>query len=266
MTKNIFDENDAKTILRDIMGDKELFILSIMYSEFCDKKAGSYKSISSKDPKVNTRDLLNSECALSIGVIENKKLRGKTKKSFGKFEILLLSLLRLNSDEKLEEIECTLNDIQEALRGERIYMEGRRNFLSKALSHISAFLKRKYSMSNKEVSNIVGKSQEQVRKYSKKESEEEGDYLYGEIIEEICQKMDEQHKELLEKQDNKLFIRMGKISKKYLIIDLNKKKYEKGRETIVTEEEANEIIKKIKSNKTETKKENWFPAEEKRKK
>lgn len=247
-------ENDnTKMVFSDIIGEKELFILNIMFSELTKEKSGSYKGISLKDPETYTRDILNSECALCEGLIDSKKVEDETKKYFDKFELLMLALQRLNST-SLEELENKINEIHEEFRGERVYMEGRRQLVCDISTQISGLLSRKYSMTNKEVGERLGKSSEQVRKYLVR-LKENPYYVYSDIFEEISEIMDKQHKELLEKQDNKLFVRHGRKSKKYTMIDLNKKEGEKGRTKIITEEEVKKILEDIKSNKNTTKSE-----------
>ena len=235
--------DDTKCIISEIIGEKELFMLNFMHNEFGQESSGSYKSISIKKPEVSTRDMLNSECALSKGIEMDRKTVKESKKNFGKFELIMLSVLRL-SGMSLSEIEETINRLYEEFRGERIYMDGKRKIKSEISAEISSLLNNKYSMNNKEVGNIIGKSSEQVRRYNNSMLENT-DRPFNDIFEDIAQQMDKQHEELLEKQGNKLFLRQGKNSKKYLVIDLNKKVGEKGRQEIVTEKQAEKMLEDI---------------------
>ena len=244
MCKSVKKESDdTKCIISEIIGEKELFILNFMHNEFGPESSGSYKSISIKKPEVSTRDILNSECALAKGVKMDRKTAKESKNNFGKFELIILSVLRL-SGMSLSEIEETISRLYEEFRGERIYMDGRKRINSEISAEISALLNEKYAMNNKEVGRIIGKSSEQVRRYNNSMLKNE-DRPFNDIFEDISHQMDRQHEELLEKQGNKLFLRQGKNSKKYTVIDLNKEQGEKGREEIVTEEQAEKMLADI---------------------
>ncbi len=241
-SENFGGNNEIEMILKDIVGEKELLIMKMMFSEINNSTSGYYKNISSRKPEENTRDMLNLECGLSMGIIEDKKCLGEVKKIFGKVEVLTFSILRI-SQYSLERIEESLNAIQRELRGERIYIDGRRKVVSKICIYLSGLLSEKYAMNNREVGERLGKSKEQARRYLQKRLQiKEG--VFSDIFDEICEIMDRQHEELLERQDYILCIRQSINSKKYLVIDLKKEPGEEGREFIADEKEVEEILKK----------------------
>ena len=243
-SENFRGNNEIEMILKEIVGEKALLMMKMMFSEISDSTSGYYKNISSRNPEKNTRDILNLECALSKGVIEDKKCLGEIKKFFGRIEIFTFSILRI-SQNSLGDIENSLNSIQRELRGERIYIDGRRNVISNICVYISGLLSEKYAMNNKEVGERLGKSKEQARRYLQKRIQIT-DGIFSEIFEKIYETMDRQHEELLERQGNILCIRKSINSKTYIVIDLNKKEGEKGRQFTATEKEVEEILEKRK--------------------
>lgn len=243
MNDNLRESEEIERILKDILGERELLLVKMILGEIGSESAGYYKNISNREPKINTRDILNIECALSKGIVKNKKLLEKMKKYLGKPEILIFTILRLRNY-SLEEIEHSLTKIQEQLRGERIYLEGRRKIISELCVYISYLLSEKYSMNNKEVGDRLGKSKETARRYLMR-SIDISEWVFGDIIEDLYIAMDKHHDELIKRQNNKLFIRHGKNSKKYSVIDMSKDEKDKNREIIASEKEVEDIINNI---------------------
>ena len=235
------DKFITKDSIAQIVGDIDILRILSMLSLLGGKVIKNYKNISSKDPEVVFRDILNSEALLSQRETDSRKLLKEAKKYFGNLEIIVLSVIRF-SNPALEDVAEMIIEILREFQGGRIYIDSQRHIKQSISMHTAKMLSEKYDMTDKEIAELIEKCPEQVRRYIIK-VRDNNDQTYLRLFAELAEIMDNQHKELIEKQGNKLFIRKKKNSKTYTVIDLDKKKGQKSREYTMREEEVEKYLK-----------------------
>lgn len=235
------DKFITKDSIAQIMGDVDILRILSMLSLLGGKVIKNYKNISSKDPEIVFRDILNSEALLSQRETDSRKVLKEAKKYFGNLEIIVLSVIRF-SNPSLEDVAEIITAVLGEFQGGRIYIDSQRQIRQNICMHTAKMLNEKYDMTDKEIAVLIEKCPEQVRRYISKVRDNK-DQTYLRLFAELAEIMDDQHKELLEKQGNKLFIRKKKNSKTYIVVDLDKKKGQKGREYTMREEEVEKYLK-----------------------
>lgn len=238
------DKFMAKDSIAQIVGDMDILRIMMAINLLGGKVRKNYKNISSKDPEVVFRDMLNSEALLSLKESDSKKLLKEAKKHLGNLEIIVLSVIRF-SNPSLEELAGIIIGVLKEFQGGRIYIESQRQIRQNICIHTAGMLSEKYSMTDKEISELIEKCPEQIRRYIS-DVKDNHDHSYLRLFAQLAKTIDDHHKELLAKQGNKLFIRKKKNSKTYIVIDLDKTKGEKSREYTMREEEVEKYLIKCK--------------------
>lgn len=240
--KNRFDTT-VVSIVSFVFGIDKSEIFNNMLYRTLNEKGGKYKSLSKKRSEVIIRDVLNAELLLADkSICNNQKMLQIAKKYFDNTTLALLMSLRATKNYNLmENIKC-IEGVLDIYRGDRMYIENDSSQDIPMKSACSRMLRDNYSMSYKEISSHIGKSGGQVKRYLN-DFIDEDESLSGQIFENIRHHTRETQSKLLDYQNNKIFIRKSKRSKKYLMIDLDEAYNSPNRLKILDEDEVDEIFK-----------------------
>lgn len=216
-----------KEELAEIVGLEEVIEMEMMLELYGYADIPIYKIIPAGNPKQVTRDILNADAALSMGDRVSKETIQMAKEHIDTITRIFLFVLR-RRHHTLEQIESEMEEVIRRFQGERIHIYGSKRYKSENAIYISDFLNRRYQLGCREIAKTLCKSAEQVRRYiidafAKPES------IYRKRILEVEHTMDMQQQQLIEKQENKLYVRPKNRSKVYNVENLSKKNGEKAK-------------------------------------
>lgn len=221
------NDDSIRDVLARIIGINETLELILMLEYENCGDISTYKLVPTGDPEKIVREILNAEIALSMSDKVSKETVDIAKAYMDTITRTLLFVLR-KYEHTQEEIEEELKELIKTLSGERIHVLSMKTYLAKKLPFRVNFLRNQYGMNSREISKIIIKSREQTRRYQN-ELDKNQNSIYNEKYIKVSQIMEEQHRELLKRQNNKIFVRPKNRSQTYNVEDLNKKPKEKGK-------------------------------------
>ncbi|WAW14386.1 hypothetical protein [Peptostreptococcus equinus] len=239
--------NQVRSTIISIMSfmfgiDKSQIFNNLLYHTL-NETGGKYKGFSKRSSEVIIRDILNAELLLSNKeVCRNQKMLKNAKKYFDNTTIALLMSLRSSKDHDLKENISCAKQVLDIYSGDRIYLENTNSQDIPMKSACSRILRDNYSMSYDEISQHIGKSEGQIKRYLN-EYEEESESFSGQIFYNIRSNTKNIHKKILEYQENKIFMRKSIRSKDYIMIDLNENIKSPFRMKIVSEKDVDKMFK-----------------------